>query len=126
MLAQYVVRTILVVVCAGIAVAVPTIVPFVSLIGAFCFSIIGLLLPICIEMLTFYEKGFGRFNWKLIKNVIVAIMAMIALIFGSKAAIEDIVDLYTPKNSTDNFPVEMLALKLNDTISPLLNATGAS
>lgn len=129
-LAQYITRTVMVIVCIGIAIAVPTIVPFVSLIGAFCFSIIGLLVPIAIEMLTFYEKGFGKFNWKLIKNFIVGIMAMLALIFGSKSAIEDIVNLYSPVESfngstTDNI-LEAVQSELNSTLGPLLNITDLS
>lgn len=117
-------RTIMVIICNGIAIAVPTIVPFVSLIGAFCFSIIGLLAPIAIEMLTFHDKGFGKFNWKLIKNFIVAVMAMMALIFGSKSAIEDIVNMYTPKyNSSVDYLQSALS---NSTIAPLLNVTDSS
>lgn len=122
-IAQYVMRTIMVVVCIGIAIAVPTIVPFVSLIGAFCFSIIGLLAPVAIEMLTFHEKGFGKFKWKLIKNVIVVIMAMMALIFGSKAAIEDIVKLYSPvESNTTDVILEAAAT----TIASLVNVTEAT
>lgn len=122
-IAQYIMRTIMVVVCIGIAIAVPTIVPFVSLIGAFCFSIIGLLVPVGIEMLTFHNKGFGKFNWKLIKNVLVVIMAIMALIFGSKSAIEDIVVLYFPNASTN---ATFSALNATSTISPLANITDAS
>lgn len=123
-MAQYIMRTVMVVICIGIAIAVPTIVPFVSLIGAFCFSIIGLLVPIAIEMLTFHEKGFGKFNWKLIKNLIVAVMAMLALIFGSKSAIEEIIDIYTPKNDSS---VKSLQSALNSTIlRSVLNGTDSS
>ncbi|CAG9816111.1 unnamed protein product [Phaedon cochleariae] len=100
-IAQYTLRTVMVVVCVSIGIAVPTIIPFVSLIGAFCFSLLGLLVPIGIEMLTFWEKGFGRYNWKIVKNIVVAVTAMLALIFGSKSAIEEIVMMYTsPSNST--------------------------
>lgn len=88
-------RTIMVVVCVALAIAVPTIIPFVSLIGAFCFSILGLMVPVGIEVLTFWDKGFGKFNWKIFKNVIVVLTGLLALIFGSKSAIVDIVTLYS-------------------------------
>nr|XP_023028365.1 proton-coupled amino acid transporter-like protein pathetic [Leptinotarsa decemlineata] len=109
--AMYVVRIISVVLCVSLAVALPMIVPFVSLIGAFCFSFLGLVLPVIVEMLTFWEKGFGRFHWKIFKNIIVFITAMLALVFGSKSAIEDIVKLYTTEST----------VQLNSTL--LLNST---
>lgn len=39
-------RTVLVAAAVLLAVAVPTISPFIGLIGAFCFSILGLLVPV--------------------------------------------------------------------------------
>ncbi|XP_072400029.1 proton-coupled amino acid transporter-like protein pathetic [Diabrotica undecimpunctata] len=99
--ANYIMRTVMTFICVVLAIAVPTIIPFVSLIGAFCFSILGLAAPIMIEMLTFWEKGFGKYNWKLFKNLIVFIVAVLALVFGSKAAIEDIIDMYSKKTILD-------------------------
>ncbi|KAL1518272.1 hypothetical protein ABEB36_001917 [Hypothenemus hampei] len=93
-MSQYGVRTFMVIVCVAIAIAVPTIVPFVGLIGAFCFSIVGLLVPVGIEIITFWDKGFGPFKWKIIKDLIVTIIAALAFVFGSKSAIEDIIALY--------------------------------
>lgn len=103
--AEYIMRTLMVIVCVALAIAVPTIIPFVSLIGAFCFSILGLMVPVGMEVLTFWDKGFGKFNWKIFKNVIVVFIGMLALIFGSKSAIVDIVALYsTPMvNATTSF-----------------------
>lgn len=99
LLANYIIRTVMVVVCVLLAVAVPTITPFVSLIGAFFFSILGLMVPVYIEMITFWEKGFGRFYWKILKNIVVVIAALMALIFGTESAIRDIVKLYQNNGS---------------------------
>lgn len=95
-LVNYMMRTILVTAAVLLAVAVPTIGPFVGLLGAFCFSILGLLVPIFIEMVTYWEQGFGKFNWILWKNVFICAFGLLALWFGSKASIEDIVQLYSP------------------------------
>ncbi|XP_018567846.1 proton-coupled amino acid transporter-like protein pathetic [Anoplophora glabripennis] len=103
--AEYILRTVMVIVCVALAIAVPTIIPFVSLIGAFCFSILGLMVPVGIEVLTFWDKGFGKFNWKFFKNAIVIFIALLALIFGSKSAILDIVGMYAPAVSNTTVPV---------------------
>lgn len=46
LLVNYVTRTVLVTAAVVLAVCVPTISPFIGLIGAFCFSILGLLVPV--------------------------------------------------------------------------------
>lgn len=113
-------RTVLVTAAVLLAVAVPTIGPFIGLIGAFCFSILGLLIPVscterlfnaiqvndfivsfqvAIEMVTYWDSGFGPFNWIIYKNIFVTIFGVLALVFGSKSAIEAIVDLYAVKDA---------------------------
>ncbi|CAH1990064.1 unnamed protein product [Acanthoscelides obtectus] len=104
-IAEYTLRTIMAVVCVAIAIAVPTIIPFVALIGAFCFSILGLMVPVAIEMLTFWDKGFGPFHWKIFKNIIVVAAGFLALIFGSKSAIQDIVYMYLGNGTVAKEPI---------------------
>ncbi|CRK86864.1 CLUMA_CG000690, isoform A [Clunio marinus] len=93
-LVNYVMRTVLVTSAVLLAVAVPTIGPFVGLLGAFCFSILGLLVPIVIEMVTYWDQGFGKYYWIIWKNIFITFFGIIALYFGSKSSIEDIVALY--------------------------------
>ncbi|CAH0547349.1 unnamed protein product [Brassicogethes aeneus] len=124
LLANYILRTVLVVVCVLIAVANPTIIPFVGLIGAFCFSILGIITPILLEMLTFWDKGFGKYNWKILKNIIVVLAGVFALIFGSEQAILDIVRLYVPSaNETSASNATLLVDLLNATTLSPLNIT---
>lgn len=99
LLVNYMMRTILVTAAVLLAVAVPTIGPFVGLLGAFCFSILGLLVPVFIEMVTYWEQGFGKWNWIIWKNVIVCLFGLLALYFGSKEAIEDIMKVYSKKEA---------------------------
>lgn len=93
-LANYVLRTVMVILAVVIAIAVPTITPFVGLIGALFFSVLGLMVPVFIEVVTFWDQGFGKYNWKIWKNAVVVLAGLIALIFGSKSSIEDIVSVY--------------------------------
>jgi hypothetical protein len=78
-----------------LAVAVPTISPFISLIGALCFSILGLIVPAFIEVITFWDHGLGQFRWRLWKNVLVSVFGLMALVFGSYTSIKEIAKLYT-------------------------------
>lgn len=97
-LANYIVRTVIVACAVLLAIAVPTIGPFISLIGAFCFSILGLLIPIVIEIMTYWDVGFGPGNWMIIKNVIIGIVGLIAVVVGSKNAILEIIAEYSKEN----------------------------
>lgn len=99
-LINYMMRTILVTASVLLAVAVPKIGPFVGIIGAFFFSILGLLLPVFIEFATFWEQGFGKFNWVVWKNVIVIAFGCMALWFGTKASIDEIIQMYMPSDQT--------------------------
>ena len=121
-LANYVLRTVMVIVAVGIAIGVPTIGPFISLIGALCFSFLGLVIPILIEIVTFWEKGFGKYNWKIYKNIIVIAVGLLALIFGTKSAIEDIIDMYTSKPESMFF--KNLTSLFNVSDSSMLNLKG--
>lgn len=94
-LADYIMRTIMVTMCVLLAVAVPTIAPFMGVIGAFCFSLLGLIAPAIIEIATFWDIGFGPGRYLLWKNLLVFIFGMFALIFGTKDAVRDIIKVYS-------------------------------
>jgi proton-coupled amino acid transporter len=93
-LVNYVMRTVLVTAAVLLAIAVPTISPFIGLIGAFFFSILGLIIPIFIEMVIDWDEGFGKYYWVIWKNIICLTFGIIALIFGSMDSIKEILDLY--------------------------------
>ncbi|XP_063837621.1 proton-coupled amino acid transporter-like protein pathetic isoform X2 [Ostrinia nubilalis] len=94
-LADYIMRTIMVTVCVLLAVAVPTIGPFMGVIGAFCFSILGLIAPAFIEVITYWDIGFGPGKYLIWKNILVLIFGLFALIFGTKDAIINIAKEYS-------------------------------
>lgn len=94
-LANYILRTVMVAGAVLLAVIVPTIGPFIGLIGAFCFSILGLLIPVFIETVTYWDVGFGPGNWVALKNIVICIIGFMALVFGSRSALIEIVNLYS-------------------------------
>jgi proton-coupled amino acid transporter len=97
-LADYAMRTILVTLCVMLAVAVPTIGPFMGIIGAFCFSILGLIAPAFIEVITYWDEGYGPYNFLIWKNILVLIFGLFALVFGSKDAVLNIISEYSKPN----------------------------
>lgn len=114
-------RALLTVAAVGLAVAVPTMGPLITFIGAFGFSCLGLIAPVsvdnlkitlshisminllifiviqlqvAIETVTRWDSGFGRLNWILIKNFICLAFGVFALIFGSRSAILGIIEAF--------------------------------
>ncbi|XP_033224191.1 proton-coupled amino acid transporter-like protein pathetic [Belonocnema kinseyi] len=115
LLANYIMRTVLVTGAVLLAVAVPSIGPFIALLGAFCFSILGLLVPVFVETVTYWDIGFGKGNWVAMKNVVITIIGLLALVFGSRSSLIDIVKELSVKSG--NSPI------LNATMASVLNAT---
>ncbi|EEB18936.1 proton-coupled amino acid transporter, putative [Pediculus humanus corporis] len=94
---EYVVRTLLVTFSVVLAIIVPTISPFIGLIGAFCFSILGLICPCVIEVITYWDD-LGKGKWIIWKNLLIGFFGVLALVFGTYTSILDIASLYAPSS----------------------------
>lgn len=90
---NYVLRTVLVTLSVLIAVAVPTIGPFIGLIGAFCFSLLGIVVPVFIEFATYWNDVT---IWMTLRNVVLIIVGILALVFGTVNSVADIIAAYDP------------------------------
>ncbi|KAF6198995.1 hypothetical protein GE061_007018 [Apolygus lucorum] len=90
----YVMRIAMILGTVIIAVIVPDLGPFISLVGAVCFSILGLFCPAIIELMTYYDEGYGPMKYLLIKDIIVIILAAAALISGTYSSIDEIIAFY--------------------------------
>lgn len=79
-----------------VAVAVPRLDVFMSLIGALCLASLGLIMPPAIEMVVFWEKegGRGRGNWKVYKNIAIISFGVCALILGTATSLINLVEFY--------------------------------
>ncbi|XP_035772552.1 proton-coupled amino acid transporter-like protein pathetic isoform X1 [Anopheles albimanus] len=86
--AEYALRIGLVILTVVIAAALPNLGPFITLIGAVCLSTLGMMFPAIIELVTFYEKpGFGRFNWRLWKNIFLILFGVVGFVTGTYVSI---------------------------------------
>lgn len=90
------IRTGIMIVMAGLAIAVPDLEPFISLVGAVFFGSLGLFVPAFIEVVFLQSNGtFGKFQWKLWKNLFLMGFALIAMFAGAFVSIKEIVHTYT-------------------------------
>lgn len=85
-------RIFFVILTVAVAIAVPNLGPIISLVGALCFSTLGLFCPAVIETVTYWDNGLG---WRLWKNILVTLFALLALLTGSYASILEIISEYT-------------------------------
>lgn len=92
--AEYLVRIGLVIFTVSVAIAVPKLGPFISLVGAICLSTLGLMFPSVIELVTVWdeENGLGRYNWRLWKNIFIICFGILGFLTGSYVSLQDILD----------------------------------
>ncbi|XP_011312100.1 proton-coupled amino acid transporter 2 isoform X2 [Fopius arisanus] len=91
---EYIVRIVIVILTVGIAIAVPNLGPFISLVGAVCLSTLGLMFPSIIELVTVWEQenGLGRYNWRLWKNILIILFGVLGFVTGTYTSILEIVN----------------------------------
>lgn len=92
-LAEYSIRVALVIMTVCIAIAIPNLGPFISLVGAVCLSFLGLIFPAVIETVTYWDRpnGLGRFNWVLWKNLFLISFGILGFLTGSYVSVLDII-----------------------------------
>lgn len=86
-----------VVVCSvGLAAAVPSLGPVISLVGAVFVSTLGLLVPAVIDTVVRWETpgGLGRWRWRLYVNTLIGAVALGALLTGSYSSVLEILAEY--------------------------------
>lgn len=91
---QIYLRTGIIIIMGAIGVAVPNLDPIISLVGAVFFSVLGILVPAIIETV-YYWPDLGKMNWILIKNIILSLFAIFALVTGSIVSVQDIIKEYS-------------------------------
>ncbi|CAH0546703.1 unnamed protein product [Brassicogethes aeneus] len=91
-LAENVIRYSLIVLTVGIAICVPNLGGFITLVGAVCLSTLGLIFPAIIDTVTNYEDpGMGRFKWRLVKNCLLVTFGLIGFVTGTYVSIIEII-----------------------------------
>ncbi|XP_066147987.1 proton-coupled amino acid transporter-like protein CG1139 isoform X3 [Euwallacea fornicatus] len=99
---EYLFRTLLVCIVFGLAVLIPYIDLFISLVGALCISALGLAFPAIFDSSTRWHHlaGWQKY-WVHLKNVIIVLFALFGLAVGTATSMEQIIEKFTvPANST--------------------------
>lgn len=92
--AQVAIRFGLAVIMTALALAIPNLSVFIGLIGAVLYSSQSFLAPAVIEMVYLYSEGYGKFKWRLIKNIFISLFAIFTLVTGLYVSILDVLKIY--------------------------------
>ncbi|XP_037906525.1 proton-coupled amino acid transporter-like protein CG1139 isoform X1 [Hermetia illucens] len=88
---EYGVRVVVVIVTFLLAVLIPRLGLFISLFGALCLSMLGLLFPAVMEICVLYPNNYGKFNYVIIKCVVIMIIGVIGFCSGTYTSVRDII-----------------------------------
>lgn len=92
-IAENIIRSVTVIGTVLIAIAIPNIGPFISLVGAVCLSTLGLIIPSVIELIIYYnEPNYGKFNYVLWKNVFLIVFGFLGFFLGTYISLIEIVE----------------------------------
>ncbi|KAH8373977.1 hypothetical protein KR200_006021, partial [Drosophila serrata] len=87
-------RAMIVLLTFACAIAIPDLSVFLSLVGSFCLSILGLIFPALLQICVQYTEGYGPFRIKLIINVLLLCFGVFGGVVGTYVSILDIIEVY--------------------------------
>ncbi|KAH8262481.1 hypothetical protein KR026_008048, partial [Drosophila bipectinata] len=95
---ELIVRLIFVLVSTLNAAMAPDFGPLLSLVGAFTISLLNLIFPALIEICLLYppEYTYGKYKWKLIKDIALMVIGTLILVNGTYEAIRDMFRAWVP------------------------------
>ncbi|KAL3265813.1 hypothetical protein HHI36_010010 [Cryptolaemus montrouzieri] len=89
---QILIRIVGVIFAIGVAILIPDLTTLISLVGAVFFSTLGLFVPAAVDIIIRWDSDLGAHNWILIKNILICIFSVIALVCGSYFAIDEMIN----------------------------------
>ncbi|XP_057662150.1 proton-coupled amino acid transporter-like protein CG1139 isoform X1 [Diorhabda carinulata] len=88
---EYLLRFAIVALTFILGITVPLLGLFISLVGAFCLSALGIAFPAIIEIAAYWPDRLGRGRWILWKDIALIIIGVVGLVAGSYSCIYEIV-----------------------------------
>lgn len=74
------------------AATLPRLEQVIGLEGAFFYSFLGLIAPSIMDVILNWEKGFGKYNWVLVKDIFLIVFGAFVLVAGVTQSIREIID----------------------------------
>lgn len=81
----------------GCAVAIPDLSLFLSLVGSFCLSVLGLIFPALLQICVQYETGYGPCGIRLVANLLLLLFGIFGGVVGTYVSIVDIINSMSGK-----------------------------
>ncbi|XP_064098734.1 uncharacterized protein LOC135209930 [Macrobrachium nipponense] len=92
-IAEYVCRSLLVLLTFSLAAAIPNIGLFISLVGAVSSSALALIFPPIIDVVTYWPDT-GKYNWRIIKGALICLFGLTGFATGTVTSVQSIVDFF--------------------------------
>jgi proton-coupled amino acid transporter len=96
-------RTALVILTFALAVMIPNLGLFITLVGSLCSSALGLILPPMFAMCVQWEYGYGRLNWKLWKNIALLLFGVVGCTTGTYVSL---LEIYAHQDMLENQAID--------------------
>uniref|UniRef100_A0A1A9W7L0 Amino acid transporter transmembrane domain-containing protein n=1 Tax=Glossina brevipalpis TaxID=37001 RepID=A0A1A9W7L0_9MUSC len=91
---ELLIRGAIVLLTFALAIVLPDLSLFLSLVGAFCLSVLGLIFPPLLQICVQYRTGYGKWKLRLIKNLFLVTFGAVGGIVGTYVSITEIVQAY--------------------------------
>lgn len=75
-----------------IAAAFPNLELVISFVGSIFFSTLGLLFPVIAETVYQWDRGLGKFNCVLWKNIFIGVVSIIAMVTGALTSVQGMIE----------------------------------
>ncbi|TMW51461.1 hypothetical protein DOY81_003432, partial [Sarcophaga bullata] len=76
------------------AILIPNLSLFLSLVGSFCLSILGIIFPALLQICVQYSTGYGPLKLRLTKNILLVLFGVFGGVVGTYVSIVEIVNEY--------------------------------
>jgi proton-coupled amino acid transporter len=88
-------RIVIVLITFILAILIPNLEIFISLVGSVCLSALGIAFPALIETCTFWKHISGyRKTWMVCKNIFIGVIALAGLVIGLYTSVSEIIETY--------------------------------
>jgi proton-coupled amino acid transporter len=87
-------RTIIAILMVGLAILIPNLKLFISLVGTVIFGTLSVFIPVLTHTIFLVDKSYGKFRWKLIVNLFLIFLYFVILVSSTCDDVKAIIEIY--------------------------------